>query len=102
VELGPTLEPDVLQQHKKAVVWLLQQALTQGAGVSARLIAFPLVPVSCAKELVSAGVRISYAQLLAAANSMVAGVEVWVQAQEQCRVKTDIPALAASICVWML
>jgi hypothetical protein len=43
-------------------------------------------------------VRITYAQLLAAAHSMVAGVEVWVQAQQCLGVHTNIPALAAAIC----
>jgi hypothetical protein len=42
-------------------------------------------------------VRVSYAQLLAAANSMVAGVEVWVQAQQQLGIQTDIPAAAVAI-----
>jgi hypothetical protein len=43
-------------------------------------------------------VHITYVQLLAAAHSMVAGVEMWVQAQQQLDVHTDIPALAAAIC----
>jgi hypothetical protein len=42
--------------------------------------------------------RVSYAQLLDAANSMVAGVEVWVQAQQQGQVESDIPEVAAAIC----
>jgi hypothetical protein len=50
------------------------------------------------KILVAAGVRMTYQQLLSAANSMVAGLEVWVQAQRQQRVKSDIPAVAATIC----
>jgi hypothetical protein len=66
--------------------------------LAAELSHAPYVPLEYAKELVSAGVRISYAQLLAAANSMVAGVEVWVQAQQQLNIQTDIPALAAKIC----
>jgi hypothetical protein len=41
------------------------------------------VPLNWALQLVAAGVRFSYAQLLAAANSMLAGVEVWVQAQQK-------------------
>jgi hypothetical protein len=51
-----------------------------------------------ATRLVAAGVRISYAQLLAAANSMVAGLEVWVHAQEQLGIQTDIPAAAEAVC----
>jgi hypothetical protein len=47
---------------------------------------------------VKAGVRITYAQLLAASRSMVAGVEVWVQAQQQLGVQTDIPEWAVAVC----
>jgi hypothetical protein len=56
------------------------------------------VPQGLAKQLVAAGMRISYAQLLAAAHSRVAGVEVWVQAQQQLGVQSDIPAVAMGIC----
>jgi hypothetical protein len=42
--------------------------------------------------------RITYAQLLAAADSMVAGVEVWAQAQQALAITTDIPADIAAIC----
>jgi hypothetical protein len=45
-----------------------------------RLMHIPHVPLEQAHQLVAAGVHVSYAQLLAAANSMVAGVEVWVEA----------------------
>jgi hypothetical protein len=56
------------------------------------------VRLATAKQLVKAGVRITYAQLLAAANSMVAGVEVWVQAQRELGIQTDIPDLAVTVC----
>jgi hypothetical protein len=85
-------------QHKDAIVWLLHQAPIRAPDISARLFALPAVPSRFAEELVAAGVRIMYAQLLAAADSIVAGVEVWVQAQQQLRVKSDIPAIAAAIC----
>jgi O-succinylbenzoate synthase len=42
--------------------------------------------------------RITYAQLLDAANSMVAGMEVWVQAQQALAIETDIPAVAVGVC----
>uniref|UniRef100_A0A383VKT1 Uncharacterized protein n=1 Tax=Tetradesmus obliquus TaxID=3088 RepID=A0A383VKT1_TETOB len=48
--------------------------------------------------MVAAGMRITYAQLLAAADRMVAGVEVWVKAQQQLGIKTDVPVAAVSIC----
>jgi hypothetical protein len=47
---------------------------------------------------VAAGLCVSYTQLLAAANSMVAGVEVWVQAQQELCVRTDVPRAALHIC----
>jgi hypothetical protein len=90
------------QQHKQAVCWLaallLRKAPDSAADVVERLLKLPNVPKSVAEQLVSAGVRVSYAQLLAAANSMVAGVEVWVQAQQQLGIQTDIPAAAVAIC----
>jgi hypothetical protein len=58
----------------------------------------PGVPLNIAKILVTAGLRISHAQLTAAANSMAAGVEVWVEAQQQLGVDSDIPSIAAAIC----
>uniref|UniRef100_A0A383VK59 Uncharacterized protein n=1 Tax=Tetradesmus obliquus TaxID=3088 RepID=A0A383VK59_TETOB len=51
-----------------------------------------------ALQLVSAGMHITYAQLLAAADSMVAGVEVWVQAQQQLKLQSDIPSAAYTVC----
>jgi hypothetical protein len=90
------------QQHKKAAAWLagvlLHRAPALAVDVSERVFRLPSVTRAIAKKLVAAGVRISYAQLLAAAHSMVAGVEVWVWAQQQLGVHTDIPALAVAIC----
>jgi hypothetical protein len=59
--------------------------------MSDQLIRLPMVNIGVAKQLVKAGVRVSYSQLLAAANSMVAGVEVWVQVQHRQGIHTDIP-----------
>jgi heme/copper-type cytochrome/quinol oxidase subunit 1 len=53
------------------------------ANVQQRLTHVPHVPLQQAQQPVAAGVHISYAQLLEAASSMVAGVEVWVQARHQ-------------------
>jgi hypothetical protein len=87
------------KQQLTAVVWLLRAVPAAAtAGVSGRLANTPLVPLDLAKQLLAVGVRISYAQLLAAAHSMVAGVEVWVQAQQQLGVLSDIPATAEMIC----
>jgi hypothetical protein len=104
----------LLEQHKQAAVWLvalLQQDCkpTTAADVAQQLLSLPSVPLDWALQLVAAGVCITYAQLLAAAHSMLAGVEVWVQAQQQLGVQTDVPAAAVAICcgddwvsVWLL
>jgi hypothetical protein len=63
-----------------------------------RLLHTPKVPQHAAAQLVAAGVRITYAQLLDAANSVVEGVEVWVQAQQQQDTTTDIPPAAVAVC----
>ncbi|KAF6235187.1 hypothetical protein COO60DRAFT_506079 [Scenedesmus sp. NREL 46B-D3] len=88
------------QQYGQAVAWLLHTApaIKTIPGIAERLRQTPAVPLGCVLSLVAAGVRISLSQLLAAANSMVAGVEVWVQAQQQLGVQTDIPETAISIC----
>jgi hypothetical protein len=39
------------------------------------------VPEQAAVQLVTAGIRVSFAQLLSAADRLVKGVEVWVLAQ---------------------
>jgi hypothetical protein len=96
--LAETSNDQLSPQQKDAVVWLLHQAPTTAPDNSAKLFALPAVPLSIAKMLVAAGVRMTYEQLLAAANSMVAGLEVWVQTQQQQRVKSDIPVVAATIC----
>jgi hypothetical protein len=91
-------------RHLKSVLWLLQvaRAVTSSAlddaAVLHRLLMLPAVPLATAQQVVAAGVRISYAQLLAAANSMAAGVEVWVQAQHSLGIATDLPAAAVAIC----
>jgi hypothetical protein len=109
-------------QCLQPVLWILRifppcaarSALT-AAAVLQRLVHIPQVPLQQAQQIVAGGVRIPYAQLLAAANSMVAGVEVWVQAEQpfmknRCdflrndlnkkdgRIRFDIPLGAVFIC----
>jgi hypothetical protein len=88
------------EQGRKAVVWMLQAALAVAAADSAaqQLIDITYAPLEWVLQLTAAGVRITYTQLLAAAHSMVAGVEVWVQAQQQLEIETDTPAAAKQIC----
>jgi hypothetical protein len=78
--------------------WVLKAAPAAVAGAAERLVRMPAVPLDMAKVLVAAGVRITYAQVIAAARNMVAGVEVWVQAHQQLGVESDIPSLAQEIC----
>jgi hypothetical protein len=88
--------------HLQAVAWLAGHLLRQepetAADVAEQLLTLPKVPLSMAKQLLSAGMRISYEQLLAAASSMVKGVEVWVQAQQLLNITSDIPNAAVAIC----
>jgi hypothetical protein len=97
-----TAQQSEQQQHKQALAWLaavlLRNAPALTIEVTERLLRVPSIPLVAAKQLVAAGLRVTYAQLLAAARSMVAGVEVWVQAQQRLGVHTDIPALATAIC----
>jgi hypothetical protein len=78
--------------------WVLKEAPAAAAGAAERLVRMPAVPLDMAELLVAAGVRVSYAQLIAAANSMVAGVEVWVHAQQRLGVDSEIPSVAKAIC----
>jgi hypothetical protein len=61
----------------QAAEWVLQAAST-AADAAQVLVHAPALSVDTAKHFVAAGTRVMYAQLLAAASSMVAGVEVWV------------------------
>jgi hypothetical protein len=100
-----------LDERLQPVMWLLHvaPAVSSSSALTAsdvlqRLLHLPHVPLQQAQQLLAAGVRIPYAQLLAAARSMVAGVEVWVQAQQQLGITSDIPAAAVAICcrqIWV-
>jgi hypothetical protein len=81
-----------------AITWLLGIAPACSAAAAECLLLIPAVPASCAAQLVAAGVRISYAQLLSAASSMAEGVEVWMQAEHELNVKHDIPNAAIMLC----
>jgi hypothetical protein len=74
------------------------EAANAAAGAADTLMTIPRVPFQHAMKLVEAGMRVSYAQLLSAADSMVAGVEVWVLAQQQLGIETDIPQVAYGAC----
>ena len=110
------LQKQTQQQHLQAVAWLLKALLKHtcnstpvieksAAAVAVilaslpaeGLIQLPAVPLTWAKRLVQAGVRITWAQLLEAARSMVLGLEVWVQALDQLDIQTDIPAAVSAM-----
>jgi hypothetical protein len=92
----------LVQQHLQAVAWLLRHSPTAAAGVLRYIAEHPMSTPALrlwwVKELVAAGVTVSHSQLLEAANSMLAGVEAWVQAQQQLGVQTDIAPWAVAIC----
>jgi hypothetical protein len=85
---------------QQSVDWLLHLAPAAASAAEVRdcLVRLPAVPLPWARQMVRAGVRMSYAQLLAAADSMVYDVNRWVQAQQQLGVETDIPEVAVAIC----
>jgi hypothetical protein len=83
-------------QQKKAVAWLQQAEPTAiktaaTAQLQQQLLRVPGVPLWMAEQLVAAGFHVSFQQLTAAASSMVAGVEVWMQAHVHQGVKADFP-----------
>uniref|UniRef100_A0A383VFL2 Uncharacterized protein n=1 Tax=Tetradesmus obliquus TaxID=3088 RepID=A0A383VFL2_TETOB len=88
------------KHHLQAVTWLLSHSPTAAAavGVAERALQVPAVPVDWAKHVLAAGMKMTYAQLVAAAHSMVAGGEVWVQAQHELGLQTDVPQAAVTIC----
>jgi hypothetical protein len=83
-----------------ALAWLLRAAPVETASDAAMecVLRMPAVPEQAAVQLVKAGMWVSFAQLLSPADSMVKGVEVWVLAQQQLGVQTDIPEDAVGIC----
>jgi hypothetical protein len=92
------IELAVKSAEETQLQWVLEVAPAAAAGAAEHLVRMPAVPLNIAKILVAAGVRISYARLIAGANSLAAGVEVWVQAQQQLGVNSDIPSVAEAIC----
>jgi hypothetical protein len=87
-----------LQVH--AVAWLLRAAPVEAASPAAVdcVLCIPAVSQQAAVQMVEAGMRVSFAQLLRAADRVVEGVEVWGRAQQQLGVQTDIPEDAIDIC----
>jgi hypothetical protein len=88
------------QQNMEAVAWLLPfvPAAATSATTAAQMLSVPNVPLQLAEQLVAAGMRLSFPQITAAARRMIAGVEVWMQAQlDDCRL-TDIPRAAIELC----
>jgi hypothetical protein len=97
---GTSWAEKVLQQRLHSITWLLHHTpkAAAAAGVADHALQVPAVPLQCAKQLLAAGMTLTYAQLLHAADSMVARVEVWVQAQHELELQTDIPQAACDIC----
>jgi hypothetical protein len=103
LEANPYLAPQVKQQHVHAVVWALHLAPTAAtaAGVAEQLIRLPIGGPS---ELLDAGVRIPYEQVLAAARNMVPNAGVWLYAQHTHNERiddSDTPAAAVAICCYI-
>jgi hypothetical protein len=88
------------KQQVHAVAWLLCAAPVEAALDAAVkcVLSVPAVPEQAAVQLVTAGMRVSFAQLLSAADRKVKGAEVWVLAQQKLGVHTDIPEDGVDIC----
>jgi hypothetical protein len=84
-------------QRLQAAAWVLQ-ATPVAAYTAEVLVRAPSLPLHIAKQIVAAGARVTFTPLLAAASSMAAGLEVWVQAQKELGIRTDIPSAAEAIC----
>jgi hypothetical protein len=102
--LDQTFDDETEQEWQlQAVLWLWQVAPFEAAEAAAtdvaeQLVRMPAGRLHWAVRLVAAGVFITHKHLLAAARSMVPGVEVWVQAQQHLELYTDIPAAAVAVC----
>jgi hypothetical protein len=97
--------PGINQRHAQAAIWGLHFTPTAAtaAGVAEQLVRLPLLPllVPWAVRLQDAGVRISYEQVLTAANNMVPGAGLWLHLQHaryQLLDDSSTPAAAAQIC----
>uniref|UniRef100_A0A383VMT6 Uncharacterized protein n=1 Tax=Tetradesmus obliquus TaxID=3088 RepID=A0A383VMT6_TETOB len=69
------------------------------AGAANSILWCPSIPLQHALHWVNSGVRIHYAELLDAASCAVPGVQVWVKAQHQLGIHTDIPEAARAVCL---
>jgi hypothetical protein len=93
-----------LKQQAQAVQWLLQlhPSAATTAGALDRLLHIPAVPGAIARVLLASGMRVTFAQLVAAANSMVEGVEVWGQLMSNVHAldpkQCDMPMATFAIC----
>jgi hypothetical protein len=79
----PAKGPAAACRCQQPVLWFIEilpsyaaSSVLAAADVVHRLVHIPHVPLQQAGKLAAAGVHISYAQLLAAARNMVAGLEV--------------------------
>lgn len=89
------------QKHLQVLKWLLKAA--GQAAVSrvdaAPILQVPTVPTAAAAALVSAGLRVTYQQLIKAASNCVPGFEVWMKAHEELGVpNVFVPGWAAAVC----
>lgn len=92
----------LIDRHTESIAWLLRTAsIPNGVMLqdSSSYVNIPEVPLGICEMLVTAGVRISYKQLVSAARSLVQGVEAWVVAQEQLGVEPEeVPEAIAVLC----
>jgi hypothetical protein len=106
--LDAILKGSDVHREMSAAEWLLAAAPQPAAAAAAvaaqdRLASIPSVPLEWASKLIAAGARVSRQQLVAAARSRVAGVEVWVQALRehvpQQQLEQELTRRTISICI---
>lgn len=101
LQASSAVEPDAATQHVGPMRWLLSELSFPGqllVDESAALIRIPKVPFEIVELLVSAGARITYQQLTAAARSQTVGVHIWVTAQQQLGIQQEMPHTVEAVC----
>jgi hypothetical protein len=102
-DVDSTAEQNAVNSAINGLSWLLKQVPKDQhaellAVASEHVVLYPAVAQWQAHQFCRLGVRIHHTQLIAAANSMVLGVEVWAQTQQEFEIRSDISPAAVAIC----
>lgn len=108
-QVSAAAEPEVRLSSREKPIWQLERGISwllSEVPIPQQLIvndtphfiSIPRIPWSTTKQLVAAGARVTYQQLLSAAHNGLQGIHNWVLAQQQLGVRTDVPAAAEAVC----